>query len=294
MAAALPTNRAGITLMEVLISIGILSVGLASVIALIPAGGNEARRALIADRRGVLAANAMADAIARGMLNPAKWSPMPAAPPYRMALDPLGGAAFPASVTPIVLDNIAPGPAAQGAFRGEDDVAYQQPPAGDEPATPVYLGGQRATTGAFSWLATLLPVGGPTLRGYLLSVVVFHNRQVPPSFPGPFAVTPISGPFTPSAEVQVTGLGMTSLDGFRETFERGSPILIAGTPSDVPVWRTIALPMPNRGPAGVVNDAELVLDSPVPFAASQIFVFPGAVGIAEKNVRLEGQSPWSL
>jgi hypothetical protein len=248
----------------------------------------------------------MADAITRGILNPAKWSIVPPTAPYRIAIDPLGGAAFPVSMMPIVLDNLDPISAPQAvevAFRGEDDVAYGQPDDGDVPATPVYLpavppapGVRRVTTGSFSWLATLLPAGSPTAGAYRLSVVVLHDRQVPPPFPGPFAVPPITGPFTPSSEVRVTALGMTSLDDFRQTFERGSPILIAPSPpaSDVPVWRTIVLPLPQRGSGGIVNDAELLLDSPVPFAAGQIFAFPGAVGIAEKTVRLEGQSPWAL
>lgn len=299
MGAALSKNRAGITLMEVLISIGILSVGLASVVALIPAGGNEARRALIADRRGVLAANAMADAISRGVLNPAKWNNVPAAP-YRVTVDPLGAAAFPfpplPTTTPITLDGIAPGPAAEVVFRGEDDISYEQPADNNEPARPVYVAGQRVTAGAFSWLATLLPAGAGS-NAYRLSIVVFHARQVPPSFPGPFSVPPPPPPpppFTPSAAVEVTGLAM-STDDFRETFERGSPVLLESiAPLDVPVWRTIVLPMPQRGLGGAVNDAELLFDSEVPFPVSRIYVFPGAVGIVEKTVRLEGQSPWAL
>ena len=67
-----PTRRRGITLMEVLISLGILSVGLASVVALIPAGGSQAKLSVIEDRRAALGYAAMADAISRGILNPAQ------------------------------------------------------------------------------------------------------------------------------------------------------------------------------------------------------------------------------
>lgn len=274
--------------MEVLISIGILSVGLASVIALIPAGGNEARRALISDRRGMLAANAAADAIARGVLNPAKWSIVPPGPLYPIAIDPLGGAAFPPFITQIALAGVVPGPDAESVFRGEDDISYKQPADDIAPALPVYVAGERATIGAFSWLATLLPAGagsGP----YRLSVVVFHGRQVPPAFPGPFFA---SGTVAAS-DIALNGLGGMSMDDFRETFERGSPVLLQSTGA-VPVWRTITLPMPERGARGLVARAEILLDAPVPFATEQIFVYPGAVGIVEKTVRLEGQSPWAL
>ena len=83
-------NRRGITLLEVLISLGILSVGLASVVALVPAGGDQAKKAIIDDRRGALGPNALADFVNRGLLNPAKWSPaQPAATNYRLLFDPV-------------------------------------------------------------------------------------------------------------------------------------------------------------------------------------------------------------
>ena len=81
-------HRSGITLLEVLISLGILSVGLASVVALVPAGGDQAKKALIDDRRGALAANAFADVINRRVLDPTTWSPaQPAAANYRVLFD---------------------------------------------------------------------------------------------------------------------------------------------------------------------------------------------------------------
>ena len=78
-------NRAGITLLEVLISLGILSIGLASVVALIPAGGSQARKAQIEDRRGALGAASLNDIITRGLLNPSTWSTVPTSPnQYRL------------------------------------------------------------------------------------------------------------------------------------------------------------------------------------------------------------------
>jgi len=63
-----PTNRRGITLLEVLIAIGILAIGLTSVVALVPAGKSQAARAVVLDRASVLAANALADAATFGLL----------------------------------------------------------------------------------------------------------------------------------------------------------------------------------------------------------------------------------
>ena len=278
-------NRYGITLMEVLISIGILSVGLASVMALVPAGGNEARRALIADRRASLAANAIADAIARGILNPAKWSPIGSAP-FRVGFDPLGGATFPPPIASTFPNGIA-GLAAEDVFRSADDLAYDQPDDDDLPALPLYSGGQRVTNGAFSWLATLLPTD--VVDHYRLSVVTFHLRPVPPAIPGPFTAAGAAG----SSDIALAGLTLSS-DDFRETFTRGSPVLLANPAgTSPPVWRTILMPMPQTT-GGMITAAELTLDAEVPFAATQVYVYPGAVGVAEKIVTMEGTSPWTL
>jgi len=278
------TSRAGITLMEVLISIGILSIGLASVLALIPAGGNEARRALIADRKAALAANALSDAIHYGILDTSNWSAVPTAP-YAIAIDPIGAAAFPVNVSPIVLSGLN-ATVAPGVFLGADDLAYEQPNDLDQPAVPVYSGGARPSTGAFSWLATLLPAGSTTTDMYRLSVVTFHLRPVPPTIPGPFSVTGVT------RSVQLTsGLPLTT-DDFRETFTRGSPVLL-WAPAFTPVWRTIVAPLPQTT-GTVVTGAELMLDADVPFNPTMVYVYPGAVGIAEKLLTLEGMSPWSL
>lgn len=71
--------RSGITLLEVLISIGILAVGLGSIVALIPAGRAQAGRAVILDRGASLAANVLADAATFGLLRPECLTAYPAA-----------------------------------------------------------------------------------------------------------------------------------------------------------------------------------------------------------------------
>ena len=111
-------DRRGITLLEVLISLGILSIGLASVVALIPAGGSQARKAQIEDRRGALGAAALNDIIARGMLNPSAWSTLPGSPNlYRLVIDPLGNGTFPSApgLTSVTIANVTDGSTHQGA-----------------------------------------------------------------------------------------------------------------------------------------------------------------------------------
>jgi hypothetical protein len=72
--------RRGITLMEVLIAIGILAVGLTSVVSLVPAGQSQAARAVILDRAAATLANGLQDAATYGMLRPDS-----------IATDPVGG-----------------------------------------------------------------------------------------------------------------------------------------------------------------------------------------------------------
>jgi len=72
--------RRGITLMEVLIAIGILAVGLTSVVSLVPAGQSQAARAVILDRAAATLANGLQDAVTFGMTRPDS-----------IATDPVGG-----------------------------------------------------------------------------------------------------------------------------------------------------------------------------------------------------------
>ena len=62
--------RRGITLMEVLIAIGILAVGLTSVVSLVPAGQAQAARGVILDRAAATVANGLQDAVTFGLTKP--------------------------------------------------------------------------------------------------------------------------------------------------------------------------------------------------------------------------------
>ena len=68
--------RSAITLTEVLISMGILALGLLGVAAMFPVGGYYMQRAEIADRGSQIGQAAMSDLLARGMLNPRAWRVM--------------------------------------------------------------------------------------------------------------------------------------------------------------------------------------------------------------------------
>jgi hypothetical protein len=66
-------SRRGISLTEVLIAMGILTVGLLGVASVFPVGGWYMQRAEIADRGSAIAQSVMSDIIARGMMNPSSW-----------------------------------------------------------------------------------------------------------------------------------------------------------------------------------------------------------------------------
>ena len=65
--------RSAISLTEVIISIGIMALGLLGVAALFPVGGHYLRQSEVSDRADAIAQSALSDAIARGMLNPENW-----------------------------------------------------------------------------------------------------------------------------------------------------------------------------------------------------------------------------
>jgi hypothetical protein len=65
--------RSAITLTEVLISMGILTLGLLGAAALFPVGGFYMKKAEIADRGSAIAQSVMNDVVARGSVDPKSW-----------------------------------------------------------------------------------------------------------------------------------------------------------------------------------------------------------------------------
>src|SRR5262245_5279027 len=73
--SAFPLRRA-MTLTEVLISMGILTLGLLGVAAIFPVGGWYMQKATIADNGSALAQAVMSDVVAGGVINPKSWMVM--------------------------------------------------------------------------------------------------------------------------------------------------------------------------------------------------------------------------
>jgi type II secretory pathway pseudopilin PulG len=181
-------GRRGITLLEVLISIGILAIGLSSVVALVPAGRSQASRAVLLDRASNLAANALADVATFGLLRPECLVPTPSGSATIVidAVDapvslPFGGSTV---ATASLRDQgvfATAGGAATAAFhrlftQSRDDVIVSATASPDDPATNRVADGARAFEGRLSCLLVMSGTS-PLVERSRLSVVVFHGRD---------------------------------------------------------------------------------------------------------------------
>jgi prepilin-type N-terminal cleavage/methylation domain-containing protein len=182
--------RRGITLIEVLIAIGILAVGLSSVVALIPAGRSQASRAIVLDRASNLAANALSDAATFGLLRPDSLT----ATAGLLVIDPLGLAGI-GTFAPPRQDGIfssgtaSATAAAQLLFtQGRDDLLFAPGATDDDPPLNMFTDGARSFQGRMSCIYAIRPAvsGSPGT----LSAVVFHGRD--PGMPA-FSVTLSNG-----------------------------------------------------------------------------------------------------
>jgi hypothetical protein len=293
--ATSPDRRAGITLMEVLISIGILSIGLASVVALIPAGGSQAKKTVIEDRRGAMGAGAIADVVNYSMLNPATWSTIPTSP-YRVVIDPIGNGSFPsgAGLTAINVSNITAGSnVANLVFSAADDLVYVDDTTKSDPTTepPVPKrtsdNARRLSEGGYSWLATLVPSGAASpSQFYTLSVVEFYRR--PP--PGTALSATYSGSFGATTNLTLSSLSLNP-DDFRRLFPTGGVLLFTNN-STIHAWRRIQLAAPTVS-GGVVTSVNIAIDRETPAGVTDVYAFEGTVGVIDRGVQLEGSTPWT-
>jgi len=178
--------RRGITILEVLIALGILAIGLSSVVALIPAARSQAVRAVVLDRASLLAANTLADAATFGLLRAgsdalAVGDPRPEVVVLDVAGTTLRGPGD--VVRPNVLARqsgifyagaAAPIAAQRLWLQSRDDIVVAPAASDDDPPTNRVIDGARGFEGRMTSLLCLSGTGnGP----YRASVVVFHNRD---------------------------------------------------------------------------------------------------------------------
>lgn len=272
-----PTPRRGITLLEVLIAIGILAIGLSSVVAILPAAKSQATRAVVLDRASGLAANLLADAATFGLLREGALSQDPDPVTNQIAIiDPAVTTALalpPLTVIQPALRNAGIFSRSEGNAdanyhrlftEGRDDVLLGDPPTPDDLPTHFFVDGARAYQGRMTALLAMAPPAGPPGHG-TLSVVVFHNRDVSQ----PIVTGTLNGVTLTIAPSNVpTGRtfrdlvkpGVVIHDGTR--FQQlTSAAIQAGTPP---------------------TDAYVTLSGPPPSAPVTVRLFPDSVGLAER------------
>jgi hypothetical protein len=192
-------SRRGFTLLEVLVSMGVLMLGLLGVAALIPIGKVAMSETNKADRTGDCGRAGLRDFRVRRMLDPSNWASAPTG--YVYAIDPLGAknSTSPLGTTPLggtvsstttmtvqrinLKSNgtVLTADQAEEIFRWHDDLKFGDiENSRDRPAPPA----TGAYDGSFSWFATVAPQIVQDSSGNLfptsqacVSIVVCWKRQ---------------------------------------------------------------------------------------------------------------------
>ncbi|NLF70087.1 MAG: hypothetical protein GX575_13690 [Candidatus Anammoximicrobium sp.] len=365
----------GVTLLEVLFSIGIVAVGLLGVLIIVPLAGLRATQGAIADGADRLGRNAIRmfdtyqlrrqDAWAQlypGSLNyypypetvqtglqPSSW-PSPYWPNQAMpwqcgfCIDPIYLAAnttnpatpgiqrfpyfapsnLPTPGTPWMLrvslrtrpgaidTSTTPNPVpamtysqAEQLFLGGDDLVFQLPTDRTLPPEQKFDSGglKRQWEGKFSWIATVVPKRGYSSDTYLLSIVVFHRRDL--ALDAERMVNFNSNGYNGGDVV----LQAAAADDLK--MKEGEWLMLAGTDDDVTPYRYYfqwyRIQTADAGPreeSSGVWQRDLTLfgadwpgqdweTPPPPIDVCKAVWMPGVVAVYEKTIRLENSSLWT-
>lgn len=227
--AASATRRTGFSLLEVLVASGLLVLGLAGFGALLPLAGSRLAEATAEDRAGILASNAFAEIVNRGL---AESDLFPSGSANRACVfgPVLTGIAHPAIVA-AANATLAPRIEPTRDFQLEDDLTYRLGNSGDTPANAFVNGGlgPRESKEGHCWAAMLTPLDfgspvGPGSRA-TLSVAVFRKAGEMQTF----TLTPASGNYELSP----------GDDSSRKRFARGCSYLLVLPTGAAPTWRRI-------------------------------------------------------
>jgi hypothetical protein len=294
------TSRCGITLMEVLISIGILAIGLSSVVALVPAGKSEAAKAVMLDRSANLAMNVLNDAIAFGLTRPASVATSAGA--TTIVFDPLAvvsgsfawqtassGTMKPKGIFASGTDVGTGGDTLMlGLLQGRDDLLYAAPANDEDPPQNAFVGGVRSFQGRTSSLVSIAPISGPFAAGApaRITAVVFHNRNL--ADPTDAIVSGTYNAVGPPAAPAGT-ISLSTLPDGRALKEILRPGTAVYCPTPSPVWLQVAMASVDEANQRVyvtfVGDTE-------PPSNTNVQIALDSVGLAERIVTLEGPGPY--
>jgi type II secretory pathway pseudopilin PulG len=287
-------SRRGITLMEVLISIGILAIGLSSVLSLIPAGKAQVTQAIIYDRATNLAANALADAATFGLLKPESLQLSDSNVAF---FDPSAGATLASGTAWLKPRGIYSSGTSPSLSTGNsrivsrlfsqsrDDVSYNTPtsdnalPSNQFPAT-----GPRSYQGRTSCMIAVTSTASLTAGTFAtLSAVVFHNRDLSPN--APLSVT---GTCDASSSVITVNMATAPADKTIREIVRPGTVVTTGTS-----FNTSFHQLTMAAVDASTNSVFVTFSGSQPPAGSTVQILLDSVGLSQQSVLLEGPGPWS-
>jgi hypothetical protein len=303
--------------LEVLISIGILAIGLTCVFGLIVAGRTSAARSIVYDQIGTVTENARADAITLGLTRlDALTSPTGGdcpAPP--LIFDPIGLAAgvWPAAsgLHPAVLRAAGPlsapdtasaqpraFPIAGYAFETRDDLASTAPSNDDDLPRNQFTAGVRSFYGRTTWLALLThPFTTPLepSQQATLTIIVCHKRE-PGVMPPPAGVLPPDLRLKAADRLEWSTGTLVAGRADKEVVRVGAWLLLAGTTVDpvVPpkVHRLVQADLDRAG-----GGATVAFEGNPRFDATTLprnaYLLPDAISATEYTVTMQGADEYA-
>jgi hypothetical protein len=309
--------RRGITLLEVLISIGILAIGLTCVLGLIVAGRSSAARSIIYDQIGTVTENARADALTLGLTRiDALTSPTGGDCPLPpLIFDPIGSASgvwpegtglHPAvlraggtrSVSDTPSEQPRAWPIAGYAFQSRDDVAFAAALGPDDPPRNRFSGGVRSFTGRTTWLAMIThPFAAPLepSQQATMTIVIFHKRE-PGIMPPPAGTPPPDLMLTATDRLEWSTGPLVAGRSDSEVMRSGTILLLAGTTTDpmAPprVHRLVRADLDRVG-----HGATVAFEGNPPFSAATLprraYLLPDAISATEYTVTMQGADEYA-
>ena len=293
--------RRGISLMEVLMSIFILTVGLLGLASLIPVGGYQVGEAVRSDRAAAVGRAAFNEVRIRGLLDPRLWRDN-VDTTQLFVIDPLGNfqnggfkvllnssqlvylRRWPGDNTPINKALI------RHIFTSHDDLEFVAQDNPDDPPRQMPATGLRKRPSAdrYSWLVTVVPVGSEAGREstqgelHRVSVAVFHSRQSNDET----ATVPVinnarvDGGTLPFGTLVLRGASTDDLKSLKD-----NRWIFVTDGARVNRWYKI---VSRRGDRITVDGPQIEIGS----SRLQVVLFKEVVGVYEYSMKLDGPSLW--
>ena len=265
-------SRGGWTVLEVLISSGIMVVGLACVAALLPAAAQRMAQAVSEDRAGTVAANAYADIIARrslGLLSAGTGDVLDGLASDQIACfgcladDDIkrDGPSGSESIT-LKIDETTFFMGRSDAWESHDALQY-----GEVSGSPTnsIVGGDREYRSGVCWLATVAcPAGAAPGNAADLSIAVFKKR-----------------PAEYRSYSSANGFISNVSDDERRQFLKGCSYVLDVTPAQTPTWRLVTASWSNG------SGTNLILDPPPLNASPTLLGFEYLLRVEKHRVVLD-------